>query len=194
MNLYLRSNNIDDAMVEQIAKKVKTSTTLLALDLSKNNLTKKSVVALCEALDRNRSLQYLGLQMNSLIGSDVEGFVNVLGNEPFAPENVEEQLKKMKDRDAIIEKNKKLKGKKEEPVPYVENIVQVDTKWILQKNLELKMLNLDLNKFDDSIKDFIDKLLSKTTDAFKLSIGSKKISKDLIKALTTKYNARLIIQ
>jgi len=193
-NLYLRSNDITDEMVEQIAKKIKVSTSLLAFDISKNKITGKSILSLCDALDRNRSLQYLGLAMNELTGTDVMPLLNALGSNSFPQENSEEQLKKMKDRDAIIEKNKKLKGKKEEPVPFVENIVNQDGVWIIQKNLELKQLNLGLNNFDDSVQEFVDKMLTKTPSTFSMFVSGKALSKDLMKTLSTKHGSKFITQ
>ena len=78
----------------------------------------------------NRTLEYLGLAKNSLTTEDVAPLLGNMGKVLFAPEQVEAHQEKIKQRNAIIEKNKKLKQQKkpEEPVPIVDNIEQTITR------------------------------------------------------------------
>lgn len=56
----------------------------------------------------------------------------LLGRFPFPADKVESHLAQLKARDAIIEKNKKLKSQKkpEEPVPVLDSIEQITKKTI----------------------------------------------------------------
>ena len=99
---------------------LKTNTTLKVFDISSNrDLTFKSIQAICETMNGNRTLEYLGLSKLGLGNEDVLPIFNLIGRFPFPEDQVENQLAELKKRDAIIEKNKKLKSSKkpEEPVP-----------------------------------------------------------------------------
>jgi hypothetical protein len=191
--LYLRSNAIDDNAVYAIASAIIGNSTLRCLDLSRNRITKAGVDKLAEALDSNRTLEYLGLACNDLVKEDVLGFLQVFGKNPFPGELVEEHLKKVKERDQIIDKNKKAKGKSEVPVPKVDAIEQVSDseEWVVLKNLEFKHLNLALNKFDDTIASFASELLTKMPSSFSLTISNKSYSRDLVKSLNNKFPDRI---
>lgn len=72
----------------------------------------------------NRSLEYLGLSKLNLSAELITPIFDMIGRFPFPEDQVENQLAELKKRDAIIEKNKKLKASKkpEEPVPQLDNI------------------------------------------------------------------------
>lgn len=67
--LFLRSSNIGDEEVRQIALALKpdpaqpnaSNKTLKVLDLSYNPITEKAVKYLSEMMETNRTLEYLGL-------------------------------------------------------------------------------------------------------------------------------------
>jgi hypothetical protein len=67
----------------------------------------------------NRALEYLGLSKLNLEAANVLALFDGIGRFPFPADEVENQLAELKKRDAILEKNKKLKASKkaEEPVP-----------------------------------------------------------------------------
>jgi hypothetical protein len=190
----LRSNNLNDGDVEKICNKLKTDTKLISLDISKNNITKASISLIASVIDTNKTLQYLGLAMNNLGNSDIVPLVSVIGANPFPIDGVEAQLKRMKERDAIIEKNKKLKGKKEEAVPIVDNIIDKDGNWVVEKNQTLKHLNLLINNFTDEVAGTFESIMNKSNDLFVLSAISKGISKETVKILTSKIGQRLILE
>lgn len=74
--------------------------------------------------ETNRTLEYLGLAKNNLETADMIPIIKSFGRYPFPADQVNAYLNKLKERDAIIEKNKKLKASKkpEEPVPVMDQI------------------------------------------------------------------------
>jgi len=72
----------------------------------------------------NRSLEYLGLSKLRIDTEMITPLFEMIGRFPFPEDQVENQLAELKKRDAIVEKNKKLKASKkpEEPVPQLDNI------------------------------------------------------------------------
>ena len=77
-------------------------------------------------LDVNRSLEYVGLAKCSLHAAHAAKLFEQIGRIPFPQEQVEAHQAKIKARDGIIEKNKKLKASKkpEEPVSQLDMIEQ----------------------------------------------------------------------
>lgn len=106
--------------MSQICVSLKTNSSIKVLDISSNkNLTVETSYAICDVLTANRSLEYLGMSKLNLVGENIVPFFEGIGRFPFPEDQVENQLAELKKRDAIIEKNKKLKASKkpEEPVP-----------------------------------------------------------------------------
>lgn len=99
---------------------------LKVLDLSYNPITKDAINSLSELLDVNRNLEYIGLAKCKLDASNVARLFEHIGRIPFPQDQVDAHQGKIKARDAIIEKNKKLKASKkpEEPVPQLDMIEQ----------------------------------------------------------------------
>ena len=113
-----------------------------------------------QVFDTNRTLEYVGLAKNGLQSGDVQPLLKCFGRQPFPAENVPAYQLKIKERDTILEKNKKLKASKkpEEIVPLVdalESKVSKDdtgaevTNWWLLVNPQFKHLNICLNQIDD---------------------------------------------
>ena len=99
---------------------LKANTSIKVLDISSNpDLGKPSIDALGEIMNGNRSIEYFGLSKLFLTTEMVIPLFNLIGRFPFPAEEVEEHLKNLKARDAIIEANKKKKASKkpEELVP-----------------------------------------------------------------------------
>ena len=74
--------------------------------------------------ETNRTLEYVGLAKNNLETADIVPIIKSFGRHPFPNDQVQTYTAKLKERDAIIEKNKKLKASKkpEEPVPVMDLI------------------------------------------------------------------------
>lgn len=116
------------------------------------------------------------------------------GKVPLAADHVENYQAELKKRDAIVEKNKKLKASKkpEEPVPVMdalESEVTKDadgndvTKYYLLKCPQFKHLNLCLNNIGDEAKDTLLKVLKTTPDDFGMTLAGNKLSQDVIDQL-----------
>ena len=120
--------------------------------------------------EQNRSLEFLGLAKNNLTTDDITPLLASFGKVPFPAEQVETYQAELKKRDAIIEKNKKLRQQKkpEEPVPIMDSL---ETKtgtdadgnevvnYFLLKCPQFKHLNLCLNKIDDDSMAILEQVL-----------------------------------
>jgi len=67
-------------------------------------------------------LEYVGMAKNNLETADIIPLIRSFGRYPYPPDQVATYQNKLKERDAIIEKNKKLKASKkpEEAVPVMD--------------------------------------------------------------------------
>ena len=101
---------------------------------------------------------------------------------------------KLKERDAIIEKNKKLKASKkpEEPVPLYDSIeskVVKDeagndyTQWFVIVNPQFKHLNVCLNQIDDTAVADIERMQQITPDDFCLTLSGNQFSDESVQQL-----------
>lgn len=189
--LFLRASGLTDIDVQHISESLKSSS-IKVLDISSNpNLDREYVDWLCEAMQSCRSLEYLGLSKLNLSTELVLPIFDQIGRFPFPEDQVENQLAELKKRDAIIEKNKKLKASKkpEEPVPQVDVIEQITRKnedgeeikeWVTIKNPQFKQLNLCMNNIDDEILEQLGTVLERTADDFGITISSNKLTEEVI--------------
>jgi hypothetical protein len=196
--LFLRSSGLTDADMSQICVSLKTNSSIKVLDISSNReLTVESAYGLCDVMTANRALEYLGMSKLNLAGENVVPLFEGIGRFPFPAEDVENQLAELKKRDAIIEKNKKLKASKkaEEPVPQLDNIEQITKKndegeevqeWVTIKNPQFKHLNICMNNIEDDVVEALQAVLDRTTDDFGVTISSNKLSEPVIEELHQK--------
>lgn len=109
--LFLRANKLTDNDFCAMSTHLKVNNTIKVLDVSSNpDLGKKSLDALADIMNGNRSIEYFGLSKLDLSTSMVLPLFNLIGRFPFPADDVENHLKELKARDGIIEKNKKLKS------------------------------------------------------------------------------------
>ncbi|CDW82788.1 UNKNOWN [Stylonychia lemnae] len=200
--LFLRASNLTDEDVKQICHVLKpdpanpahANKTLKVLDISYNPITKASLKSIADMMDLNRTLEYLGLAKCSLQAKSLNKILNQIGRIPFPQDQVEAHLGKLKARDQIIEKNKKLKQSKkpEEPVPILDNIEQQTSiaadgsevqGWVMLKNVQFKHINLCMNEVNDDIKENVALLLRRTNDDFGITLSGNPIGKDSIEFL-----------
>lgn len=193
--LFLRADNLHDDDVKQICQALKPDAVnpslvkpLKVLDLSYNPITKDSVTSIAELLDVNRTLEYIGLAKCQLQASNASKIFEQIGRIPFPQEQVDAHQIKIKARDAIIEKNKKLKASKkpEEAVPAIDLIEQathVNSEgqevqgWVLMKNMQFKHINLCSNSINDECRDSVTALIKRTNDDFGITLAGNPISK-----------------
>jgi Ran GTPase-activating protein (RanGAP) involved in mRNA processing and transport len=189
--LYLRANGIDDEDMIAICDKLKTST-LKSLDLSLNKFTQKSIALLANTLKENVILEALGLAGLNLNLKDFEVLLEEFGKFPISAEQAAELQQKITERDAIITKNKKAKGKKVEVVPIVPGLIQDEQgNACVVKKETFGYLNIGLNNLDDSAVEEIDKLLARTPPKFTMGITSRSMSKEVTQSLVSKYGERV---
>eukprot|EP01017_Pseudomicrothorax_dubius_P002893 TRINITY_DN10263_c0_g1_i4.p2 TRINITY_DN10263_c0_g1~~TRINITY_DN10263_c0_g1_i4.p2 ORF type:complete len:150 (-),score=44.70 TRINITY_DN10263_c0_g1_i4:37-486(-) len=123
-------------------------------------------------LEQNRTLEYIGLARNGIRSAEpLTDILNAIGRKPMSAEELEAYRNKEKDREAIIEKNKKAKAKRqaEEPVPYLDPIEQSeDGRWYILRNQKLKILNLAMNLLDKNSRERLESFVSETSEGFQL--------------------------
>lgn len=166
-SLCLRGNYLGDDAVLLLIDNLKNNNTLKILNLYNNCITSKSFTAFCSFLEMNRKLEEVHLGKNFLVDEDIVSLKKILGKFLMSPEEVENYQKKAKERDAIMEKNKKLKNQKkpEEPIPFLEELTQIGDNYYIVRNTKLKSLNLMQNKFTNCY-DLVVNLLKQTESLF----------------------------
>ncbi len=179
---------------------MKSSSTIKVFDVSSNQLLTpaKTIESMCDMMSANRSLEYLGLSKLNLDSKALEPIFDSIGRFPFPEDQVEEHKAALKARDAIIEKNKKLKASKkpEEPVPQLDDITQISRinengeevqEWVTMKNPQLRHLNVCMNQLDNDIEPCLNSIIDRTTEDFSLTISSNQgITNDAVSRLHDK--------
>jgi hypothetical protein len=106
----------------------------------------------------------------------------------------------LKNRDVIIEKNKKLKQQKkpEEAVPVLDNLESEQvkdedgnevTQWYLLRNPQFKHLNLCLNNLDDEILPQVEEVLMASPDDFGFTLSGNRITEPRVKDIHRQVEA-----
>lgn len=195
--LCLRGNFMGDENAKLLFENLKNNSCLKVLSLYKNSLTSQCIPPLCDMLEVNKKLEELNLGGNSLNDQDLSMIKNSIGKIQLTAEEIESYLKRAKEREAIIEKNKKLKAAKkpEEPVPIIEEVVQQGEQYFLMKNTKLKVLNLMQNNFSEQCFETVIAMLDLNQDLL-LTIDNKIFSKNLRDKLNhphSKYSNRIYL-
>lgn len=97
--------------LNEMAEAMKGNASVRVFDIS-SNLTldpAKTIECIATMVSGNRSLEYLGLSKLALETKSVKPLFDNIGRFAFEGD-VEERQKELKNRDAIVEKNKKLKS------------------------------------------------------------------------------------
>jgi len=166
--LCLRGNMLSDEAGIQIMNYLKTNSTIRILNLYKNNFTSAIVPSFLSCIENNKKLEEINLGANHFVDSDIIGLKDLLGKIYITNEEAENIQKKARDRDMIIEKNKKLKNQKkpEEPLPIVEEITQIGDAWYIVRNNRIKNLNLMLNNFSKDCYETLTYILDVSDELF----------------------------
>jgi hypothetical protein len=177
-SLCLRGNYLGDEAIIILTENLKNNNTLKILNLYNNCISSKSFTAFCSFLETNKKLEEVHLGKNLLVDEDLVSLKKIVGKFLMSAEEVENYQKKSKERDAIIEKNKKLKNqrKPEEPVPFLEEMTQIGDNFYIVRNTKLKSLNLMQNQFSNCY-DLVLSLL-KQTDTLFLTLDSTLFDKE----------------
>jgi len=147
-------------------------------------------------IETSSGLEYIGLAKNH-IGSwdDVREWLEGFGKFPITIEEVEAYRLKEKEKEVIVQKNLKNKGKKgyiDEPVPFLHPITQIGENWFMTKGAKMKMISFALNQFDAECLLHFDTFLSNQDDDFHLILTGNPIDKQEIEVYKQKHQAKLL--
>ncbi|CAD8075052.1 unnamed protein product [Paramecium sonneborni] len=191
--LYFRSCQINYAFIETLCQNMRN---LKVLDLYDNQLSKEAFGLIGVTLKDNIYLEQLGLAKNQITSLDqLSEIMQNVGKFLMTQEEYDEYRIKEKERDQIIERNKKVKKKgTEEIVPVLETIQQFENNWFIIRNQRLQLLNLSLNAIDDNSFILIEKFLNQTFEGFQLVLTNNKFEdQKALQRLKKKYNKKLLI-
>ena len=184
-SLCLRGNYLgDDAMIILI-ENLKTNNSLRVLNLYNNCISTKSFSQFSTFLETNKRLEEVNLGKNFLVDDDLFLIKKVLGKFLMTLEEVETLQKKMKEKEAIVEKNKKLKNQKkpEEPLPVLDEMIQIGDSFYIIKNNKIRSINLMQNKFTNCYEVIV--AILKQTDALFITIDNAVFDKEQRQTLIT---------
>lgn len=122
------------------------------LDLYDNALTGECAASIAKLLEENRSIEYLGLSKNNLSEeTSLHSLFNSIGNIKLSAEEYQNYKKLEKERDDVLERNKKKKkGAPDEPVPFLLKIQEIEGEWYYAKNSKLRGVTLGWCKLSKS--------------------------------------------
>jgi hypothetical protein len=170
----LRGDFIGDETAIQIFGILEKNTTIKSLSLYYNNLTPKCFPAFCQMLLYNRKLEDINFGKNNFNDECIEKLKENIGKFPMSQEEVVEYNKKVKERDAIIKANIKLKQQKkpENEVPFLFEMIMIEDQNYLVKNKDLKNINFMLNPLTDKCYDSLIHIFDNCPDMF-ITIDNK---------------------
>ena len=100
---------INDQMLREISEKLKSHPSLIYLDLSRNPITKKGIEYLTKLFESNTIIQYIGLsKINISIVIMLNAWLITKRKLSLIYNIYKIYLKILKERDAIIERNKQV--------------------------------------------------------------------------------------
>lgn len=195
--LCLRGNFMGDENAKIFFENLKINSNLKVLNLFKNNLTSECIPVFCEMLAENKKLEEINLGGNSFTDEDLIAIKDCIGKIQLSPDDVENYHRRLKEREAIIEKNKKQKAAKkpEDPVPNIEEVVQQGDHYFIMKNTKLRTLNIMQNNFTEECFETVIQMLDLSQDLL-LTIDNKIFSKNLRDKLNhphSKYANRIYL-
>ena len=197
-SLCLRGDFIGDTAAAIIFENLKNNQCLRVLNLFKNSLSSKSSTGIGSMLEINRKLEELNLGGNLFNNDDFKIITEQIGKKELNEEEIDSYNKKLKEKNEIIEKNKKQKAAKkpELPVPFVPEIEIMGERYFITKNNVLKTLNLMQNPLiNKGIYNDIFKSLEKTEEV--LTILDMKIfdknEKDKLSDPKNKYTSKVYL-
>ena len=177
--ICLRGDFIGDETAIQIFGILEKNTTIKSLSLYYNNLTPKCFPAFCKMLLYNRKLEDINLGKNFFNDECIDKLKENIGKFPMTQEEVVEYNKKVKERDAIIKANAKLKQQKkpENEVPFLYEMIMIEDQNYMIKNKDLKNINFMLNPLTDKCYDSLINIFDNCPDLF-ITIDNKVLSEE----------------
>lgn len=175
--ICLRGDFIGDETAIQIFVLLEKNTTVKSLSLYYNNLTPKCFPAFCNMLLYNRKLEDVNLGKNFFDDDCISKLKDNLGKFLMTQEDVVEYNKKVKERDAIIKANVKLKQQKkpENEVPFLYEMLMIEDQYYTVKNKDLKIINFMQNPLTDKCYDSLINIFDTCPEMF-ITIDNKVLS------------------
>ena len=175
--LCLRGDLLGDEAAIHIFEILEKNNTIKTLSLYNNDLTPKCFPAFCHMLLFNRKLEDINLGKNFFDDDCINKLKDNLGKTAMTQEDVADYNKKVKERDAIIKANVKLKQQKkpENEVPFLYEMMTILEQTYLVKNKDLKIINLMLNPLTDKCYDDIINIFDNCPEMF-ITIDNKAFS------------------
>ena len=175
--ICLRGDFIGDETAIQIFGILEKNTTIKSLSLYYNNLTPKCFPSFCQMLLYNRKLEDINLGKNYFNDECIEKLKESIGKFAMNQEEVNEYNKKVKERDAIIKANIKLKQQKkpENEVPFLFEMIMIEDQYYMIKNKDLTVINLMLNPLTDKCYDSLINIFDNCPEMF-ITIDNKVLS------------------
>lgn len=155
--ISLRGCYLGSKVVSEIFMKLKNNTSLRILNLYKNNLTNECSKDFCEMVLLNRHLEEINLGGNNLSDAFITNLKNYIGEYEMTPEEIEEHEIKVKEKEEILLFNQKNKNNKKvelKEIPFVDEVIKQEDKFIKVRNNTLRKIDFMLNNltqksFDD---------------------------------------------
>ncbi|KAL4482271.1 hypothetical protein ABPG72_018052 [Tetrahymena utriculariae] len=190
----LRNQKIDDKMLSKICRTILENNSTLkvkVLDFFQNQITNASLESLFNLISSYTKISYLGLGANHL--SQLTPLINKIGKKVLSAEELQEYRKKEQERDAIIQKNLKQKGKAQEDVPVLDVVRDIgQDKFAYFYNEQLQHLNLIQNNYSEQDKDLLEQFLTNALEGFTLSISAYHIEKKTVDRFKKKFGQKIL--
>jgi len=194
--ICLRGNFLGDANIKHIFENLKNNQTLKILNLYKNDLTSECIPLFCEMLEVNRKLEEINIGGNNLKNEDLNMIRNSIGRIQLSGDELEDYQRRAKEKEAILDRNKKNKGKKpDEPIPFVEEVTQIEDKFYIVRNMKVRTLNVMQNNFTEEVYETVINMLDISPDLL-LTVDNKVFSKGIRERLNhphSKYANRIYL-
>lgn len=196
-SLCLRGNFLGDNACISLIEALKSNQVLRNLNLYKNSLGSKTAVAINQLLEVNRKIEDLNIGGNLFNDDDFKVIIEQLGKYSLSDEEVDNYNKKLKEKNEILEKNKKLKASKKQelPVPNLPEVDVVGEHYYMFKNNKLKTLNLMHNNLTKNIFASIIKVIERTEEVlfiFDIKIFEK-IERDKLADPKNKFTSKVYL-
>ena len=177
--ICLRGDFLGDETVIQIFNLLEKNTTVKSLSLFYNNLTPKCFPSFCFMLLNNRKLEDINLGKNYFDDECISKLKDNLGKFLMNQEEVIEYNKKVKEREAIIKANAKLKQQKkpENEVPFLYEMQMIEDQYYTIKNKNLKIINFMKNPLTDKCYDSLINIFDNCPYIF-ITIDNKVLSEE----------------
>ena len=148
----------------------------------KNNLTNECSKDFCEMVLLNRHLEEINLGGNNLSDAFITNLKNFIGEYEMTPEEIEEHEIKVKEKEEILLFNQKNKNNKKvelKEIPFVDEVIKQEDKFIKIRNNTLRKIDFMLNNLTQKSFDDISYILEHILLCDNITILDKEVVPDV---------------